>query len=251
MYAGDREVMAVAFLANLCVSRGALTGGGRHACARVCDRAQLTLNPLRASWMCSAASAGSEQDGFTLKSEAVRYERYKTIYERVVTYPDGAEYSFDVEGSPRANFSSVLVFPFNSAAKTTVLIREYHPGLHALRYGFVAGFFDAKVHADEEAAARAELSEEAHLTGGTMQLLNSGAPVPRDKYSLDYFHMFLALDAHLDLRPRERDEEERIDIVRDVPVTEAIDMVFRGEFNLSSATLCLMAAERLRKDSLL
>lgn len=122
--------------------------------------------------------------GFEIESERELFRRYQTVYERNVRYPDGKLISFDVLGNARSDFQSVFVFPYNSATGTVTLLREYSPGAHAEQLSFVAGMFEPAKHGTLEAAARAEMSEEAHLKGGELvPLCENPAGIGADKYS--------------------------------------------------------------------
>lgn len=121
---------------------------------------------------------------FTIESERQLFQRYQTVYERNVRYPDGRLISFDVLGNANSDFQSVFVFPYHSASRTVTLLREYSPGSHARQMAFVAGMFEPSKHANLEAAARAEMSEEAHLKGGELvRLCSSETGISADKYS--------------------------------------------------------------------
>lgn len=109
----------------------------------------------------------SSDNGFTIMDEKVNYQRYQTIYERLVRYPNGKRVSFDVYGNPASQFKSVFVVPYNTKTKTVTLLREYTPGTNGMQWGFIAGGFDPKKHTSLEHAARMELSEEAFLKDGT------------------------------------------------------------------------------------
>jgi len=187
--------------------------------------------------------------GFQIKDERILHSRYKTIYDRIVRYPDGREISFDIEGNPRSNFRSVLAFPYDSKTRTVTFVREYHPGVNDVVTGVVAGFFDPVKHESIEAAIRAELNEEVHLKNGTLVSLMSfeSNGLPRDKYSRDRFDLFLALDCEIDANPAQLDFEESIEIVRGVPLLEVPQLVTSGELNMSAAILCLLATRKIEE----
>lgn len=78
----------------------------------------------------------------------------------------------------------MFVFPFNTREKTVTALREYAPGAHAFAHSFVAGMYEPSKHGSLEEAARAELSEEAQLKGGTLvPLADARDGIAADKYS--------------------------------------------------------------------
>mmetsp|Transcript_36131 Transcript_36131/g.66665 ORF Transcript_36131/g.66665 Transcript_36131/m.66665 type:complete len:127 (-) Transcript_36131:70-450(-) len=105
-----------------------------------------------------------------------------------------------------------------------------------------------KHDSDPFIAARHELEEECHLSGGTWhRLTEEGCTVAMDKYNASMITAYLVLDAnHVD-DPRPLDEEEDIEIVRGVPAEDILDMVRRGEFNIVGSFGALLAIEKLRE----
>lgn len=200
-----------------------------------------------------SSSANGTGDGappaagdFTIVSQERLFHRYQSVYARTVRYPTGQTVSYDVVGHARSDFTSVFVFPYHTRTRTATLLREYSPGRNRVAPAFVAGMFERARHASLEDAARAEMSEEALLKGGTLlRLARDG--VAADKYSLNEFHYFLALDAHQDKRPGQRDEEEWISVQQGVPLDEVRGMVQRGELNTPHALLAMLALARLRE----
>lgn len=128
--------------------------------------------------------------GFTIISERPVFQRYQTIWDRKVRFPDGHVVSYDVFGNEQSNFKSVFVFPFHSATQTVTLIKEYSPGANEEQFSFVAGMFERDKHASLEQAAYSELSEEAHLKGGKLMPLSvNDTGISADKYSkIDILH---------------------------------------------------------------
>ncbi len=124
---------------------------------------------------------------FRIESEREVFRRHQTVWERNVRFPDGKLVSFDVLGNDRGDFQSVFVFPFDSAAGTVTALKEYSPGVNDVQLSFVAGMFESEKHGSLEEAARAELSEEAHLKGGKLiPLSRNRAGISADKYSMRF-----------------------------------------------------------------
>ncbi|KAJ1477375.1 hypothetical protein T484DRAFT_1906436, partial [Baffinella frigidus] len=109
-----------------------------------------------------------------------------------------------VTGSPLCNFTSVVVFAYDSRSRTCSLIREYAPGADKMLCSEARGC-DATApprrHVDAMHAAREELNEEAGLQGGTWYQLSQRG-VPKDKYSKDRLVPFLVVDGNIDPTPR-------------------------------------------------
>mmetsp|Transcript_7790 Transcript_7790/g.23543 ORF Transcript_7790/g.23543 Transcript_7790/m.23543 type:complete len:239 (-) Transcript_7790:742-1458(-) len=196
------------------------------------SRPRLRNNAGSARMCTEAVPTTSER--FSIMDERVSFQRYQTVYERLIRYPNGKRVSFDVFGSPASDFQSVFIFPFNSKTRTATLLREYAPGINGLTWGFPAGGFDPKKHDSLEHAARMELSEEAFLKGGTFYPLTSHG-VSQDKYSKNVFHMFLAIDPEIDENPAPRDHEEYIKVVHDVELSEVREILGRGGMNVCSS----------------
>jgi hypothetical protein len=113
-------------------------------------------------------------------------------------------------------------------------------------YGLAAGLVEEKHGGDVATAARHELEEEAHLTGGTWIQL-SKRPSAMDKYSLTSVDAYLVLDPVLKENPKPLDDEEDIDIVEGVTITEIKDWISTGDMNVVSAWGCMLAIEKLRE----
>lgn len=193
----------------------------------------------------TADGAVTRSPEFRIISQERIFHRYQSVYARTVRYPTGQTVSFDVLGNARSDFTSVFVFPYDTATRTATILREYSPGRNYETPSFVAGMFERSKHGSLEDAARAELSEEALLTGGRLEKLTSGG-VAADKYSLNEFHYYLGLDATADAQPGERDEEEWISVERGVPLEQVQRMVVDGEFNTPNSLLAMLALTRLR-----
>jgi len=159
---------------------------------------------------------------------------------------EGKVVRWHVVGSPLGNFSSVVVFPFDSRTKTCWLIREYCPGTHSIQSGVPGGLFEAHKHKDLLQAARDELNEEAGLMGGTWIAL---APegIPQDKYSRNRLHPYLVIDCTRDPNPRPKDEDEMIEVEPGVALEEAKRRVLEGDMPAPAAMVTLLAIDKLRQ----
>lgn len=186
---------------------------------------------------------------FSVIKERKIFNRYQTVWERKVRYPNGQVVSYDVLGNERSCFQSVFVMPFNTRTRTATTIREYSPGKGGAQLSFVAGMFEGGKHASLEDAARAELSEEAHLRGGTLIPLTPAASggICADKYSRNMFHYFLCVDCETDDAPKTPDAEEWIEIMEGVRLTRVRELIMAGEFNTPSSLLGLLALDKLRE----
>jgi hypothetical protein len=158
-----------------------------------------------------------------------------------------------------------VTFPFHPAASggdgggggstepAVTVIREYAQGPNALMYCLPTGAYDPRKHANLEACARAELSEEALLAGGRwLPLLPPGHPgVPEVKWCANRFAPFLVVDPTPDAAPGERDAEEAsIEVLR-VPLSQFRKLLSSGEMLLPSVATGYMALERLQEEGLL
>ena len=140
-----------------------------------------------------------------------------------------------------------MVFTWNTRTKTATLVREYMPACHRMLYGLAAGLVEDDKHgADIETAARHELEEEAHLTGGTWIPLSNRTSA-MEKYSLTGADAYLVLDPIPKENPKPLDDEEDIEIVEGVTIPEIMDRIKNGEMNLVSGWGCLLAIEKLRE----
>lgn len=182
---------------------------------------------------------------FDIVSHDLIFKRYQSVYQREVQYPDGRQVSYDVTGNARSNFKSVFIFPFNSHRQTVTVLREYSPGRNAEQLALPAGMFEPEKHESIESAARAELSEEAFLKLG--ELIPLANPIQADKYSMNRFFYFLALDPVPDPNPLPRDPEEWIFVLDPVPISQIEQLVTNGSFNTPHSLCIMLALQKLRE----
>lgn len=211
----------------------------------------------------SARSPTETGPEFEIVDEVVVHQRYLTCYNRKVKFPASAVcgneeiHEYDIIGHPKANFHFCVTFPFHEAASGrwedghVTIIREYAQGVNSLVYCLPTGGFDPQKHESLEACARAELSEEAHLSSRQLIcLLEEGAAVPEVKWCRNRFTPFLALQLCLDTDPGARDKEEYIEILR-VGIPELKQICRSGNMLLPSVATCYWAFDFLasRKSS--
>ena len=204
------------------------------------------------------------------------YRRYLAVYDRVVRFPTrgaeggegcgeggerrgamgptGREVAFDVVGHP-PDFRYAAVLPFHRApgGGEVTLVREWCQGPNRWMFGLPTGCFDAARHASLEACARAELSEEAALRGGTWHaLLPPGhTGLPEIKWGLNCMHPFLAIDPERDPSPGPRDAEEELLRAERVSLARLQELVLSGEMLMPSVSAAIHALQRLRQLGLL
>jgi len=189
-------------------------------------------------------------------SDTVVYQGYLTMYERKVRVApgDGREartVRYDVLGNPRVAYQFVAVFPYDPERKTVTLVREYAQGDDCMCYALPTGGFDPKKHADLEAAAVAELSEEARLVGGHLQRLipPSHPGFLEAKWCRNRCIPFLCVAPDRDHNPGQRDAEEAGMQVVDVRVDNGdLDKLLATGLILPPSVVTIgMALSALRK----
>ena len=160
--------------------------------------------------------------------------------------PNNKIFQFDVlsQGNP-----SVVVFAYNTKAKTTTLLKEYQAGPNQFLYGTVAGMYEMSngKHVSALQCAEYELEEEAMLRSERWipLLHDEQSSIPFDKYSDNRFHLYLALDCEQVKNPRERDEGEFIDVEHDISRERLLDIIQRGEMNMASSFCILLGIRKL------
>ena len=145
---------------------------------------------------------------------------------------------------------AVIIFVWNTTTKTATLIREYNPGCHKVLHGLAAGIVEQdpnKHDGDFAVAARHELEEECHLSGGTWyRLVDENIRVPMDKYVVTEIVAYLVVDPEVVENPRPLDEEEYIEIVEGVTEQDVWDMIEGGDMNLVGGWASMLALNKLR-----
>ena len=200
-------------------------------------------------------STAAPAHGFVIRSERSAYKRFLQVEERVVVYPDGREASFDIVGHPKNNYAFVVVFAYHCATRSVTLLREFvqaAPPDGATALMLPTGGFDPRRHGSLLGAAKAELSEEAHLCGGEWHaLLPDGHPgVLESKWCRNRFTPFLCVDPAADSSPGQRDAEEHIELLPPTPLAELRLAMAAGELLPPSLQTCFSALEWLAKQGI-
>lgn len=174
------------------------------------------------------------------------YDRYRKLINRKIEYPTGKVVDFDVvsQGS-----DSITAFLWNTSSLSTILVREYHPGVQKVLYGVVAGMFESHKHSNRLECAQAEMEEEAQRVSGRWIPLLEGndTVIPLEKYSDNEFTPYLVLDPQLCVSPKLPDNEELIEIVEDVSYDSLMKIIRNGEMNIASSFCALLALRKLEE----
>lgn len=146
---------------------------------------------------------------FEVIAEDLKYKRFLKVWNREVKFPNGKIVEWDVCGHSTARPSFCVVMPFFTRTKSTDMIMEYAQGVNRMVYTFAAGAIDAQKHDDPLECAKAELSEELRLKGGTWVPLlpTDSSGVPEVKWCTNTFSPFLCIDPQIDSDPLPRDFE--------------------------------------------
>jgi 8-oxo-dGTP pyrophosphatase MutT (NUDIX family) len=192
---------------------------------------------------------------FHVVSESVVYSRYARVYSRKLRHPDGKEFEYDVWGRNWRNdsFAVVCVVPFDSSDMTFTLVREYSVAHGMLVYSFPQGCYETGKHASPQAAAEAELDEEARLRckkSSWIPLLDTPAGSPQDKFQREKVHYFLCADVFglEEGDARQRDAEENINIERGISVAQLKALMRAGVMQSNNIAAGMLAINRLRLD---
>ena len=195
-------------------------------------------------------------EGFAVRSEFVAYSRYLQVQDRQISYPDGRVARFDVVGHSRNEYAFTVIFVYHTATQGVTLLREFAQAAppHGARVlTLPCGGYDPGKHGSVLMAAKAELSEEARLCGGTWHcLLPEGHPgVLESKWCRNRFTPFLCVNPSADAAPAARDAEEQIEILSAWPLPKVIEAMETGELLLPSLQTCVSALAWLRRADML
>ena len=210
-----------------------------------------TVNSLTSTTSASALSQtrggaeGEEASSFEILEDTIAYSGWRTITKRKVRMRNGKIVDFDLVGV-KTGGGAVLIFAWDTKTKTATLVREYMPASHKILWGLAAGLIEDKHGEDPSVAARYELEEECHLTGGEWIPLSKN-PSAMDKYALTSISAYLVIDPEPAINPKPLDEEEDIEIVSGVTVDEIMEYIASGEMNLVGGWGCMLAIQKLRE----
>ncbi len=159
--------------------------------------------------------------------------------------PDGELFERDVIRSPGA--VGVVPLLLDSGVPTVVMVRQYRGPLDRYLLEVPAGMRDVPDEPPEVTAER-ELVEEAGFSAGHLEFLThyySSAGMTDSG-----LHLYVATQ----LTPVERDlhgpEESHMDVLR-LPLSDAVDMVVRGEIDDAKTVIGLLLVERRVRDGIL
>ncbi len=152
--------------------------------------------------------------------------------------PDGELFERDVIRSPGA--VGVVPLLFDADVPTVVFVRQYRGPLDRYVLEIPAGMRDVPDEPPEITAER-ELIEEAGLSAGRLEYLthfySSAGMTDSD------LHLYLATE----LSPVDREvhgpEETHMDVLH-LPLSEAVDMVVRGEIHDAKTVIGLLLVDR-------
>lgn len=159
--------------------------------------------------------------------------------------PDGELFERDVIRSPGA--VGVVPILFEDDVPTVVFVRQYRGPLDRYLLEIPAGMRDVPDEQPEITAER-ELIEEAGFAAGHLEFLTHYYSSAGMTDSV--LHLYLATD----LTPVDRDvhgpEETHMDVLR-LPLSDAVDMVARGEIHDAKTVIGLLLVDRrVREGSL-
>ncbi|CAO3631885.1 unnamed protein product [Mucor hiemalis] len=188
-------------------------------------------------------------------SETVSHKRYITVWDRTTEFNDGRVIKWDVVGHDTPYPTFVVVFTFDSKTQTTCILKEFAQGTNEIKYTCVAGSFDRRKHTSILEAAQHELSEEARLKDGRwINLLptdHSPDGISELKWGKNRFIPYLCIDPVHDENPLERDAEEYMEVVHNVPINDLRKFITNAEMMLPSVQTTWMALEYLKENQLL
>jgi 8-oxo-dGTP pyrophosphatase MutT (NUDIX family) len=158
--------------------------------------------------------------------------------------PDGEPFQRDIVRSPGA----VAAVPLREDAQgrpTVVLVRQYRPPFDDVVIEVPAGMRDVPGEPTDVTAAR-ELVEEAGLVAGRLEHLIDMYPSAGMTDSV--LTLYLATELTETARATHGPEEAHMDVF-EVPLSEAIEMVFRGEIHDAKTVIGLLLVERRLRDA--
>lgn len=189
--------------------------------------------------------------------EEVIHSNWRKVINRTVRLPNKMILDFEIvsqgDRGGKVSDEAVLVFVWNTATKTAVLVREYMPSVNGFLNGLAAGMVEDK-HGNEtdydniRTAAMHELEEECRLIGGEWYRLCE--PTVMDKYTTTRLSVYLVIDPfeiHAD-EAKPRDEaEEGMEVVKGVTPSKLFRSIQTGSMTVVGAWATQLALNKLRE----
>ena len=154
---------------------------------------------------------------------------FLTIWQEEVELPGGRSIELDVVRHPGA----AAIVPFENETDV-VLIRQFRHAAGGTLLEVPAGKLEDE--APETCAAR-ELEEEVGRRAGRLEFLGSILTTPG--FTDEVIHLFAAFD--LTSVPTRHESDEVIEVVQ-MPLREAVELVWRGELRDAKSALALLHA---------
>jgi ADP-ribose pyrophosphatase len=154
---------------------------------------------------------------------------FLTLWQEDVVLPGGRSIELDVIRHPGA----AAIVPFENETDV-VLIRQFRHAAGGTLLEVPAGKLEDE--APEICAAR-ELEEEVGRRAGRLEPLGSILTTPG--FTDEVIHLFAAFD--LESVPTRHETDEVIEVVQ-MPLREAVDLVWRGELRDAKSALALLQA---------
>ncbi len=158
--------------------------------------------------------------------------------------PDGRRFERDIVRSPGAVAVVPLVFDAEGNPSVVVL-SQYRPPYEREVIEIPAGMRDVDGE-DTAEVARRELVEEAGLSAGRLDRLGEILPSPGMTDSVTT--IYLATDCTPVPDRRHGPEEEHMEVLH-LPLTDAVEMVERGEISDAKSVVGLLLTERRLRSS--
>ncbi len=154
---------------------------------------------------------------------------FLTIWQEEVELPDGRSIELDVIRHPGA----AAIVPFENETDV-VLIRQFRHAAGGTLLEVPAGKLEDET---PEICAARELEEEVGRRAGRLEPLGSILTTPG--FTDEVIHLFAAFD--LESVPTRHESDEVIEVVQ-MPLRDAVDLVWRGELRDAKSALALLHA---------
>ncbi len=165
--------------------------------------------------------------------EEIKCKGRRVIFESSLReLPNGVKARIDKVVFP----NSVAILPLFLDSCNIILIRQYRPAIEKWILEIPAGVIDPGEKPEE--TARRELEEEAGLKANRLVKIGEGYVSPG--YSTEHMTLFLALNPSPGFIHRE--EHEVIERIVKINISEAIDMIAKGEIEDIKTILAVYAA---------